>query len=164
MSDTNPINWYVVQHKPNHHKIAQQNLERQGFSTFLPFFESTKRKATKFISEIKPVFPGYIFVSFDKSLNKWTKINNTKGVTKLLLVNSTPQPIPADFVKALKLRYNINDKISKGDKVEVIKGPFVNLIGTIDKASPQKRVTLLFELMGQKVKTSVSMEDIKVMI
>ena len=157
------INWYVAQHKPNHHRIAQQNLEKQGFKTFLPLLEITKRKANEFISEKKPLFPGYIFVSFDRSFNRWIKINHTKGITRLISVNNTPQSISADFINSLRVR-NVasKDKLSQGDKVEIVKGPFVNLIGVIEKASPQERVTLLFELMGQKIITSVSSKDVKV--
>ena len=40
-SDTN--SWYIVQFKPNSHKIAVRNLERQGFGTFLPMHEVTRR-------------------------------------------------------------------------------------------------------------------------
>ncbi|MDA8751065.1 hypothetical protein N9M77_05910 [Planktomarina temperata] len=40
-SDTTP--WYIVQFKPNSHKIAVSNLLRQGFETFLPMHEVTQQ-------------------------------------------------------------------------------------------------------------------------
>ena len=42
MVPSNIISWYVVQFKPNSHKIALRNLQRQGFETFLPMHEVTR--------------------------------------------------------------------------------------------------------------------------
>jgi transcriptional antiterminator RfaH len=57
-------NWYLIQFKPNSHQIAARNLIRQGFEIFLPLQEITKRKDTKFTNVLRPLFPGYMFVSF----------------------------------------------------------------------------------------------------
>ena len=66
--------WFVIQFKPNSHYQATKNLNRQGFKTFLPLHEITSRKASRFVKSTKPLFPGYMFVSFDKTENKWHKI------------------------------------------------------------------------------------------
>jgi len=34
-------NWYLIQFKRNSHRIAEQNLNKQGFKTFLPLQEIT---------------------------------------------------------------------------------------------------------------------------
>lgn len=57
--------WFLAQLKPNSVKIAERNLKRQGFRTFLPVEEVTKRANSKFVTAVRPMFPGYIFVSFD---------------------------------------------------------------------------------------------------
>jgi transcriptional antiterminator RfaH len=53
------LNWYLVQLKPNGHKLAKANLERQGFNTFLPLQNVTKRTAQKFMDRTIPLFAGY---------------------------------------------------------------------------------------------------------
>jgi hypothetical protein len=60
--------WYLIQFKPNSHRVAERNLHRQGFQTFLPMQKITRRKASRFVSDLKPLFPGYMFVSVDSDL------------------------------------------------------------------------------------------------
>ena len=52
--------WYLAQLKPNAHRIAERNLRRQEFETFLLPVEVTRRKSTTFVNELRPLFPGYI--------------------------------------------------------------------------------------------------------
>ena len=155
------FDWYVVQLKPNCYNKAKTNLEKQRIDTFLPLIESTKTKTSKFVTELRPLFPGYIFVSFDKTSFRWTAINNTFGVKKLISQNHIPQPLPEGFINGLKARCNkmgqliVKENPILGEKVKLLRGPFVNLVGVVETIEPQKRVTLLLEFMGQKTKTTV---------
>ena len=56
MTPPNTPSWYIVQFKPNSHKIAVRNLQRQGFEIFLPMHEVTRRTAAKFETVIRPLF------------------------------------------------------------------------------------------------------------
>ena len=42
-----------------------QEPQRQGFQTFLPMEEETRQRNGKFVTAMRPLFPGYIFVTFD---------------------------------------------------------------------------------------------------
>lgn len=57
--------WFLAQLKPKCVKIAERNLRRQGFRTFLPVEEVTKRVKSKFVTAELPMFPCYIFVAFN---------------------------------------------------------------------------------------------------
>ena len=57
--------WFLAQLKPNCANIADKNLKRQGFQTFLPIEEETRKRNGKFVTAMRPLFPGYIFVTFD---------------------------------------------------------------------------------------------------
>ena len=57
--------WFIAQIKPNSYDSAIQNLERQGFETFLPNMEITQRQKNQFVVKNVYVFPGYIFVYKD---------------------------------------------------------------------------------------------------
>jgi len=150
--------WFVIQLKPNSHHQAKKNLTRQGFDTFLPLHEITLRKASRFVKSTKPLFPGYMFVSFNKAENKWQKIKNTYGVSRLITFNSSLKSIPSTFVDNLMLRYDTSGKLipivkmKKGDKVEILEGPFANLIATIEKYESEERIWVLMDLMGRKTK------------
>ena len=68
--------WFILQFKPKSHHQAKQNLNQQGFETFLPLHDTTSRKASRFITSTQPLFPGYMFIKFDRAESKWHKINN----------------------------------------------------------------------------------------
>jgi transcriptional antiterminator RfaH len=150
--------WFILQFKPNSHHQATKNLVRQGFETFLPLHDTTSRKASRFVTTSKPLFPGYMFIKFDRAESKWHKINNTYGVSRLVTFNSILKPIPALFVNNLMTRYDFSGKLlpikklKKGDQVTVLNGPFADFIATIETYETEQRIWILMDLMGRKTK------------
>ena len=146
--------WFIAQIKPNAYKSAIQNLERQGFDTFLPKIKITQRQKQKFIIKSAYIFPGYVFVGFDPSINTWTRINSTYGVSKILAFNKKPSEISIDLILELKNRYEINsnlmskENLRKGDCIKFFSGPFTDLIGKIESIDENKRIWVLLEAMG----------------
>jgi transcriptional antiterminator RfaH len=146
--------WYVAQIKPNSYHSAAQNLERQGFETFLPKMEITQRQKNKFIVNNVYVFPGYIFVCFDPDIISWTKINSTYGVLKVLAFNKKPSEIPSNLIKDLKIRYEINsnptrnETLKQGDSIKFFAGPFADLFAKVESVDENNRIWVLLEAMG----------------
>ena len=146
--------WFIAQIKTNSYHTAIQNLERQGFETFLPKMEITQRQKNKFIFKSVYVFPGYMFVYFDPHIITWTKINSTYGVSKILAFNKKPSEISSDLILELKNRYEINsnptqeEKLQKGDSIKLLKGPFANLIAKVESVDEKSRIWVLLEAMG----------------
>jgi len=90
--------WFLAQFKPNSHRIANRNLLRQGFQTFLPVHEETRRTRGKFTTRMLPLFPGYLFVALDITTDGWRKVNSTYGITRIVSLGNNPTPVPRDFV------------------------------------------------------------------
>ena len=42
--------------------------------------------------------------------------------------------------------------MQKGDKVEILKGPFANFIATVEEYESEQRIWVLMDLMGRKAK------------
>ena len=150
--------WFILQFKSNSHHLAAKNLNRQGFETFLPLHDTTSRRTSRFINTSKPLFPGYMFIKFDKAESEWHKINNTYGVSRLITFNSILKSIPTSFVDSLMKRYDSSgkllpiQKLKKGDQVKVLKGPFANFIATVETYETEQRIWILMDLMGRKAK------------
>ena len=150
--------WFILQFKSNSHHLAAKNLTRQGFETFLPLQETTSRRLSRFINTSKPLFPGYMFIKFDRAESEWHKINSTYGVSRLITFNSILKSIPTTFVDSLMMRYDLSgkllpiQKLKKGDHVTVLKGPFANFIATVEKYEADQRIWILMDLMGRKTK------------
>ena len=146
--------WYIARIKPNSYKSAIQNLEQQGFETFLPKMKITQRQKNKFIVKNVYVFPGYMFVCFDPRIITWTKINSTYGVSKILAFNNKPSEISSDLIQELKTRYEINsnaiqkEKLQKGDSIKFYAGPFADLIAKVENVDENNRIWVLLEAMG----------------
>ena len=158
--------WFILQFKANSHDIAAKNLTRQGFETFLPLHDTTSRRTSRFINTSKPLFPGYMFIKFDRAESEWHKINSTYGVSRLITFNSIIKSIPTIFVDHLMNRYDLSGKLipikklKKGDQVTVLKGPFANFIATVEKYEADQRIWILMDLMGRKTKTQTSSDNL----
>ena len=157
---------FILQFKSNSHHIAVKNLNRQGFETFLPLHETTSRRLSRFINTSKPLFPGYMFIRFNRAESKWHKINNTYGVSRLITFNSTLKSIPTNIVDSLMKRCDSLGKLlpikklKKGDHVTVLKGPFANFIATVEKYEADQRIWILMDLMGRKTKIQTPSDNL----
>ena len=158
--------WFILQFKSNSHHQAAKNLNRQGFETFLPLHETTSRKLSRFINTSKPLFPGYMFIKFDRAESEWHKINSTYGVSRLITFNSILKSIPTIFVNHLMKRYDCSGKLKpirklkRGDHVTVLKGPFANFIATVEKYEADQRISILMDLMGRKTKIKTPSDNL----
>ena len=159
--------WHLVQFKPNSHRLAVRNLQRQGFETFLPLQEITRLKASRFTVNLRPLFPGYMFVGFEFDAAPWRTINSTLGVSRLVSFANNYKPLPPNLISSLMFRCDEGGKLlppkslNAGDSVEVLKGPFANFVATVEKIDAQKRVWVLMEFMGQSRRMHVAPDNVR---
>jgi transcriptional antiterminator RfaH len=153
--------WFLAQLKPNSAVIAQRNLQRQGFQTFLPMGEETFARNGKFVTARRALFPGYIFVGFDAGQGLWRRVNSTQGITRLVAFGGDPAPVPPDLLAQLMQRCDgmgnllPPPELTPGDRVTLAKGPFANFIAEIERIAPDQRVWLLLDLMGAPTRVAV---------
>lgn len=154
--------WFLAQFKPNSHRIAERNLTRQGFETFLPLQDDTRRLRGRFTTRMRPLFPGYLFVALDVARGGWRAVNSTYGITRLVSLGRAPSPVPSTLVDALMQRCDDAGRLlppnalKPGDQVTVTKGPFTDFVATIDTIAPDQRVWVLMEFMGGQTRVAVS--------
>ena len=126
----------------------------------------TQRKNNKFLLKNVYVFPGYIFISIDEDIFSWTKINNTYGVSKILVFNHRPAEVSSDIIIQLKNKYKYEDNsfanqnIQKGDNIKVQTGPFVDLIAKVKNVTDNNRIWVLLKYMGRTSKLKLQKTDI----
>ena len=160
-------NWFLVQFKPNNHIIAEQNLKNQNYRTFLPVEEKVLTRYGKKIAVKTPLFPGYLFVNFSLNHDRWSKINSTFGVSKLLLQNNKPQIIPQKIMHELIDRCDENGNLlppknmKKGDEVMVINSAFSKFISTIDQIDSKNRIWVLMNILGRETRVEITPKQIQ---
>ena len=164
-SDLAEAPWYLVQCRPNQNHIAARNLQRQGIELFQPLQRSTRRWRTRLREHIRPLFTGYLFVTFDPARPEWRAINTTPGVLRLVRFGAGwPQRVPSALVTGLMLRCDETgvlrppEDLRPGDPVKIVSGPFADFVATVESLAPDQRVTVLLELMGRATRIAVPTE------
>ena len=167
MASPNTPPWYIVQLKPNSHKVAVRNLERQRFETFLPMHEVKRRTATKFETVIRPLFVGYMFVACDPEKAPWRQINSTYGISRMPSFAEGPKPMPEALMAGLRARCDNVGKVKPlenfeaGQSVEMHSGPFSNFIATVEQMASDARVWVLLDFMGKETRVQVDRQQIQ---
>ena len=82
--------WYVAHTKPGAERLAEGNLERQGFHAYLPRARLRKRGARGASTVTVPLFPRYIFIQLDLENAPWRAVNSTYGISKLVSFGERP--------------------------------------------------------------------------
>lgn len=158
--------WFLAQVKPNAARIAERNLRRQGFATFLPLEDGTRRMRGRFVGTARPLFPGYVFVAFDPGAGFWRAINATGGITRLVSFGGMPAPVPPAIMEGLLDRCDPTGrlrppmKLQPGDPVRLVAGPFAELMGRIEAIAPERRVWVLIEIMGRQTRVAVEPDQL----
>jgi transcriptional antiterminator RfaH len=49
--------WYAIYTKPKQETVAEENLQRQGFETYLPWIKHPKRRRGKWLDVTERLFP-----------------------------------------------------------------------------------------------------------
>ena len=158
----NSKSWIVARNKPNQDKIALINLEQQNFEFFQPTFKTMSKRQNKFKEIIKPVFPGYIFIAINLEEKNWHKINNTRGISSIIVFGNEIPLIRCELIKELQYRFSLNndpktvDQFKTGMNAEITNGPFAQLIGKIEEIDADQRIWILLDILGTQTRVSIN--------
>jgi len=160
--------WYAVQSQPNAEHKAIAHLGRQGFETYLPRYLKRRRHARRTETVAAPLFPRYLFVAIDMTVQRWRSIYSTVGVTSLVGSGGFPTPVPDRVVAGLRARENADGFIQlerrpsfrAGDKVRVLDGVFADSLALYEGMKDSDRVAILLDLLGRKVRVMVDVEAV----
>ena len=156
--------WYVVYTQANSEQLAVQHLARQGFQTLLPTYKCLRSHARRREVVRRPLFPRYLFVALDPTEQRWRPILSTVGVSDLVRLGSKPSPLPLGLAEEITERAAVGefDRLSpleglrKGDDVEVLDGPFADMVGRFIGLTDNERVLVLLDFLGRQVKATLS--------
>jgi transcriptional antiterminator RfaH len=153
--------WYLAQVKSQSYQIAERNLHRQLYETFIPRLNKTDTGTGRFVTKPKPLFPGYIFVSCDVQSGAAAKINSTLGISRLVNVAGRPVEVPRSIIEALKARCGQDSilaediSVAVGDEVLLLTGPFTDFVASVERIEPSRRIWVLIDLLGRKTRVGL---------
>jgi transcriptional antiterminator RfaH len=154
--------WFAVHTLPCDEARAQRNLEKQQFRTFMPKRLKTNRHARKMRTLEAPFFPRYLFVILDLQRDQWLKINSTFGVARLVMRGDEPHPVPGGIVEALIASsdqagfLDLAEKLKVGGVVRLLAGPFADQLAILEQLDDLRRVTVLLDILGRRVRATTT--------
>jgi len=165
-SDTR--NWYLIYTKPRAEKLAQENLQRQEFNTYLPLVMETHRRRGKYISLVEPMFPRYLFIQLNCTTDNWAPIRSTLGVSSIVRFGTYPMQVPESLLEILQesedengIQSILEKEFLAGDRVRIIDGAMTGLEGIYESKTSKERVTILLNIAGQHTRVSMTRHDIQ---
>lgn len=153
-AETRARRWYVAHTRPHKEGFAEENLRRLGFTTFAPRIERTVRSARRSRQVLRPMFPRYLFVAMDLSVDRWRSAAGAFGVANLIMASDRPRPVRRGEVEALAEAADgrgavaFAPDLSPGDRVRFLAGPMADRIGTLVALDDEGRVAVLMEMLG----------------
>lgn len=149
--------WFAVYTKAKQEQIALENLQQQGFSCFLPKALNPFQRLTKGKTRIDPLFPRYIFLRADSSVQNLSVIRSTRGVCSLVRFGNLLATVPDKVITMIKAKADQTSglitlqppELESGDEVRVYDGPMAGINGIFKSYCGVQRALLLLELMGR---------------
>jgi len=160
--------WYLIYTKPRAEKLAQDNLQRQEFTTYLPLIQETHRYRGKYVSRIEPMFPRYLFIQLNCTTDNWSPIRSTLGVSSIVRFGAYPMQVPESLLDALQEREDENGiqsvsekEFQSGDRIRIIEGAMAGLEGIYESKTSKERVIVLLNIAGQHTRVNITRHDLQ---
>lgn len=161
--------WYVIYTKARQESVAEENLNRQGYTTYLPQLRVTKRRQGVLQSRIEPFFPRYLFIQLNQSTDNWAPIRSTRGVASLVKVLGSPRAVPAALIESLRANEDANrvqqqagSTWQAGDEVEIEQGPFAGYRCIFQSHRSGDRVAVLLNIIGKATVATLDSADLQI--
>jgi transcriptional antiterminator RfaH len=144
--------------KPRAEAEAQICLTRQGFETLFPRTRRTVRAASGMVVRTESLFPRYVFIHSDPTLQSLEPVRSTRGVTSIVRFGGVPATVPDIVIAQIRERMDSDDgfvrlkapEMLPGTKVKINEGPFSGLDAIFAAAHGEDRVRLLLTMLGSE--------------
>lgn len=165
------MRWYAVNSQPRKESLALENLERQGYESWLPLVSRSVRKNGRWATKIEPLFARYLFVNVDVTKQDISPIRSTFGCVGLVRQGGLPVAVPVGVVEALqdavdpvtglhRLSETGAPVFQRGDRVRVLGGPFEGLEGVFQRPTAEARAMVLLKLLGSVASVRLNQHDL----
>lgn len=151
--------WYLLYCKRGQIARAQEHLQRQNVTCFVPMIETEKLVRAKVKRVAEPLFPNYLFLKFDPEIIHTTTISATRGVSHFVRFGSTLARVPEQVVTALQNSPAIPEHspalLQVGESVVITEGIFEGMSAIYQETDGETRSILLLNLLNKTVTRSI---------
>jgi len=159
--------WGVVFTKPQQEARAAIELTNQagrfspGFMVRFPLMHYERIKNHKPEKVTCALFPRYIFALFDRDLDDWGCIRNTRGVSDILCNGHRPVVVRPQIMEAI-MTYKAPEIVSQADQVFTPKQRVVVTEGVLNGleglfiGNNKQRTKAFLEILGKQIEIPYS--------
>ena len=165
--------WYVLHTFSGYENVAKENLETvvekfnlqdRIFDIVIPMEDVIEEKNGKKKLVSRKVMPCYLLVKMIYGDDMWHNITRTRGITGFVGPKGRPLALTEDEIRKMRLEVIKSDiKLEVGNKVEVIDGPLMNMLGTVlkvDEALSRAKVNV--EMFGRETPVDLDFSQLRV--
>lgn len=157
--------WYVGYTKPRLEAQARDNLLRQGFEVYLPFYKVFKRGQPD--GALEPMFPRYLLLRPQEAGRSLSVVRSTIGMVGLVRFGDTPAVLADAVVSVIREREAERAAAGRdalvpfvaGQAVRVVGGPLGGLAGIVHSVASQ-RVSVFLEMLGRPTRVLVAAQQL----
>jgi transcription antitermination factor NusG len=154
------MSWHVLHLRPRSEKKTAEYCRKHGLTFFLPLREETKIYQRRKVKVQKPVFPGYLFASFDRDGR--LSLLRTNNLVRILTPDSEAHLLfELDQIRralAVDPTLGACAALKRGRHVRIIGGPFRGIEGIVSAVRQSSKVRLNVDMIGQAVAVDVDKE------
>ena len=161
-ADPAALQWLLAFTKPRGEKVALENLERQGFQCFCPWFSAQKRRRGKWLWIEEPLFPRYVFVGATAE-QSWSPIRSTVGVSALVRFGGQIATVPETLIAQLQSAGEHRGQqvfFKQGQSVLIVGDSFSGIEGVFQMSEGEERAQVLITLLGRPTTVKVQMANL----
>lgn len=160
--------WYLVYSKPQQERLALENLERQGYPSYLPLIRNRRRRKGRYVAIVEPMFPRYLFVHLSDETDNWGPIRSTIGVANLVRFGQRAARVPDSLIETIRGRDEDGiqtlapPELKPGDQVRIVEGVMAGYEAIFQARTGKERVVLLLQLAEDRTaRVQASAHDIE---
>jgi transcription antitermination factor NusG len=160
--------WYAVYTRSRHEKQVDLMLRRQSLETYLPLRRTWSRRRDRRVTVELPALPGYLFVRCVLYGEVRASLKKTPGVVRLVENAGQPCVIPEEEIESLRLvlarsfDVEAHPYLNVGDRVEVVRGPFVGARGLLVRVAPGRhKLVVAIEWINRAVAVEIDALDVE---
>jgi transcription antitermination factor NusG len=151
--------WFALRVRSNFERVAAIHLRERGYQEFLPTYTTRRNWSDRVKTVEKPLFPGYVFCSFDPYQR--LPILTTPGVLHVVGLGKEPVAIDQAEIEAVwrTLQSGLPVRpwpfLQIGERIIVEQGPLAGVMGSVAEFKGTWRLVVSISLLQRSVSAEI---------
>lgn len=157
--------WFAIQVVPRHERKVETILQDREYGPFLPVCQTRRNWSDRVKVIEQPLFPGYIFCRSRAS--RLGNIRHMAGVVRIISFGGKPCPVSDSEIEALQRVVDSGRNIcssmyfATGERVRVITGPLVGIMGVITQIKKHSRLVISVEVILKSISVEIDVAEVE---